>query len=459
MISGDGTVASPQPNGSPTLTAALLIGVLAVAFEAYGTLTAMPVASQQLGNLELYAWTATAFTIANVLSIVAAGRYADRKGPGLPLFGGMAVFIIGLLIGGLAPSMTVLLIGRFIQGFGGGAINVSLMMVIALAYHGRRRADLMGWFSFCWVLPAFVGPPIAAWITEHISWHWVFLGVVPVVAISAALAVAPLLQVLRGRQVDAGDMQPVPLSAALIVALATAGLQLAGQRLDLIAIPTAVLAVLGLAWVFPKLMPAGFTRLGSGLPSLTAARLFVAGSFFAGENFMTLLLIERFELRLTIAGMFLILGSVGWTAGSFVQGRSFVTVGRHRLVQLGAGLLVVGNLMIAVAAFLGSELWLIALGYIVTGLGTGLVVSVVSLANMLLSAPSQLGRNTSSLQVADAIGNALTTGLAGTIFAALHGAQSGAEFVTIYLACAIIGALAWVITRRIGELPPPSADA
>lgn len=451
--------AAGAPNGSPMLTIALLTAVLAVAFEAYGTLTAMPVASEQLGNLELYAWTATAFTIANVLSIVAAGRFGDKKGPGLPLFGGMTIFIIGLLVGGFAPSMTVLLLGRFVQGFGGGAVNVALMMVIALAYHGRRRADLMGWFSFCWVLPAFIGPPIAAWITEHISWHWVFLGVVPVVLVSALLAVAPLIRVLGAHQTNPAETLPVPLSAALIVAVATAGLQLAGQRLDLISIPIAALSLAALAWLFPKLMPAGFTRLREGLPALTAARLFVAGSFFAGENFMTLLLIQRYELRLTVAGMFLILGSVGWTAGSFVQGRSFVTIGRHRLVQLGAALLVAGNLLLAFAAWTGSALWLVVVGYTITGLGTGLVISVVSLANMLLSAPSQLGRNTSSLQVADAIGNALITGLAGTIFVALRNLGAGVEFLTIYLACAAVGLIGLAISRRIGVLPAPSEDA
>lgn len=481
------------------LTAALLTGVLASAFEAYGTLTAMPSASRQLGNIELYAWTSTAFVIAQLLAIVAAGRLSDRMGPVRPLLLGGTVFLAGLAIAGFAPNMATLLVARFVQGFGSGAMNLTLMVVVGVGYGDDKRADLMGWFSFCWVLPAFVGPPIAAWITQRFSWHWVFLGVIPIV-VGAAIIGARALRDLdrrhgparyRARPTSAGQAiatelsadrssagqasaagsapgesasadpdvssavttaaRPVKLWAAVVTALAAAAFQYAGQHLSWISLPIAVAGLAGLVVAVPRLMPDGFLRAAPGLPAAVAARMFGAGAFFASENFLTLLLTARYQLELTQAGLYMILGSAGWTVGSFVQARKWVTWSRDRLVQIGMVILVLGTALMAASALIGLPVGLVALGFVLAGTGMGLVVSVVSLANIALSEPGELGRNTSSLQVSDAIGNAVVTGLAGTIFVALR-LQAGPAhtFAAIYALATLVGGWATLLALRIG---------
>ena len=144
------------------------------------TVTAMPVAAEDLGRIELYAWGFTAFLIAQVLAIVLSGRLSDRKGPVVPLVGGSAIFVIGLLAAGLAPTMEVLLAGRFVQGFGAGTSNVAFMVVFAQAYDARRRAAMMSMLSFCWVLPRARVPvwsSTVAWMSaapgteeSHLNW-------------------------------------------------------------------------------------------------------------------------------------------------------------------------------------------------------------------------------------------------------------------------------------------------
>lgn len=142
-------------SGGPPLvfTIAMVGGALAVAFEAYGTLTAMPDAAQDLGRLDLYAWAFTAFVIAQVFAIVLAGRLVDRIGPVLPLAAGVLIFALGLLGGGLSINMGMLLGFRALQGFGGGALNLAFMVVVAQAYGKAERAWMMSILSFCWMLP------------------------------------------------------------------------------------------------------------------------------------------------------------------------------------------------------------------------------------------------------------------------------------------------------------------
>ncbi|MDK9592579.1 MFS transporter [Propionibacterium freudenreichii] len=169
------------------LIVAILVGVLAIAFEAYGTATAMPAVAGQFHRLDLYDWAFTIFTIAQVFAIVIGGRMADRTGVVVPLVAGSVIFGIGLLGAGASPSMHFLLAMRGVQGFGGGALNVALMVLVAQAFGEEQRQRLMTAFSFCWVLPSFAGPPIAAAITEKLSWHWVFWGLLPILVAAVVL--------------------------------------------------------------------------------------------------------------------------------------------------------------------------------------------------------------------------------------------------------------------------------
>lgn len=121
----------------------------------------------------------TAFVIAQITAITLTGRLCDTGGAARPLVIGLVVSVAGALVAALAPSMAVLLGARFIQGFGGGMTNVALMVVAAQAYSVRERAVIMTWFSAAWMMPSFMGPAIAAWLTTTWSWHWVFWAVIP----------------------------------------------------------------------------------------------------------------------------------------------------------------------------------------------------------------------------------------------------------------------------------------
>ena len=439
------------------LVIALLGTSLCTAFEAYGTITAMPVAAEQLGHVDWYAWAFTAFLIAQVIAIVLSGRLVDRLGPTWPLIVGSAVFVLGLLLAGVAPSMEVLLISRFIQGLGSGTTNVAFMVVVAQAFEGHRRASLMSALSFCWMLPSFVGPLIAAWLTETFGWHWVFLALVPVMAVMMGIGVRPLLD-LRSRWIPNETTDPVPVWAAVVAALGLAAVQYAAQRLDGIAVPIAVVGMVGIVIALPRLMPPGFSRAGRGLPAAMWTRGLAAGAFFSAETFFPLLLRSQYSFTLSEAGLFLAIGAVSWAVGSTTQAWRGLRLRRDTIIVIGAMSLAVGLVLNAATVLFTWSWLLIGVGYFLGGFGMGFMVTGTSLINMQISEPNRIGRNTSSLQVAEGLGNSLVTGLVGAVFAGLHAvASTQITFGMIQVLAMVVSVLAVLAAMRIGPVRNESA--
>ncbi|HVK44840.1 MAG TPA: MFS transporter [Micropruina sp.] len=440
------------------LKVGLMLCVAAISFESYAVLTAMPAAAADLGNLELYAWTFTAFVIAMTFSIVASGQFTDRYGPVQPMMAGFAIFAVGLVIAGLAPTMWVLLLARFTQGLGAGTMNVAVMVLIARAFDAKERAVLMTWFSACWMVPAFIGPPLAGWIVTISSWHWVFWSVLPVMAVGGILVLRPLRTVELAPE-EPHELKKRLMALAALVAVGLALIQWAGQRLDLFSI---VLGIAGLAAVvfgLPPLMPKDMDWTGKGISGVVGARLFSAGAFFGAQSFMPLMLIQQRGLQEVITGVMLTIGAIGWMLGALLQMQSWLSWRRDQMVLVGVSGIAAGVGLLAVSAFF-PETWLllVAVAWIVAGFGMGLQNPSTSLAVMQLSVEDELGRNTSSLQVGESLGSSLFTGLAGAWFAHFHlTGDLERTFGGLMTMMTVVGLVAVLMAVRIGPVRNYSA--
>lgn len=437
--------------------------MLVIAFEAMAVATAMPVAVRALHGLPLYAWGFSAYLTTSLFAMVVAGEWSDRRGPREPFLGGAATFAAGLLVAGTATSMPVFVAGRAVQGLGGGAVLVALYVVIARRYPESLRPRVFSAISAAWVLPSIVGPALAGWAAEHVSWRAVFLGVPPFVAL-AMVFVVPSLRGL-GTPVKVDPAEPdVPATAARTgrkrLALATAAgaglLQLAGQRLDLLGLALGVLGVGLVAASLPRLLPAGTLRARRGLPTTVLERGVIGGAFFGAESFVPLMLVEQRHLSPTLAGLTLTGGALGWALGSWFQGRPGLRVPRHRLVAGGSLLVAVGiggvalTLDPAVPAALAAVFWAVG------AVGMGLLTASLSVLVLEQSAPADQGANSAALQLSDGLGSVLLIGLAGSVFAALHGRAGGDApvFLAIY---AVMAAVALVGAALGGRVAAPGA--
>lgn len=448
------------------LTVAVFVSVIAFAFESMGVSTAMPRAAAELDGIRVYAWAFSLFVVGMLAATVAAGRLADRVGPLRPLVIGMGAFFVGLVVAGTAGSMEQLLVGRFIQGIGAGAANLALYVLVALVFPEHERAKVMTWVSTAWVVPSLIGPSVAAWVTETFSWHWVFLGIIPMLAVALLVGARPLLTAVASLDAFAAHEQdPVPWWSGLVVAACAVALQLTGQRAGagergLVEVALVVGAVAGLIVALPTMMPPGFLRVRRGISSVVLARALSAGAFFGADAFLPLMLVETRGLSLLMAGGIVTIGSLGWFCGSWLQSRSWVQIPRNRLITLGQALIAVGCVgMMLVASFRGVPLWAAAVFWVPAGLGMGLSIASTTLAVMSLSTPAQQGRNSSSLQVGEALGNSIIVGIAGTIFAFLHpGGNLALTFGAVLTAMAVLGAVGMLVSTRIGALAAPSGE-
>src|ERR1700683_3506104 len=178
-----------------SLTVGLVLAVTLVAFEALAVATVLPVVGRSLGDLRLYGWVFSAFLLSSLIGIVVAGTLADRVPIGRPMLAGLALFAVGLVIGGTAPTMAVLVAGRAVQGLGAGVVPAVAYVAISRCYPEECRPRMFAVLSTAWVVPGLIGPAIAALVATAVGWRWVFLGLLPLVIAAGVLVVLALRHV------------------------------------------------------------------------------------------------------------------------------------------------------------------------------------------------------------------------------------------------------------------------
>src|SRR4051794_1340248 len=153
---------SPQSGGlwsaeRRPLTVGLVLTITLVAAEALAVSTAMPIVAADLGGLELYGLVFSAFLVGSLVGIVVAGSLIDRRGVVAPFLLGLALFAIGLALGGAAVSMPMLIGARLIQGIGGGAIPPIAYVAIGRSLPEQLRPQMFATLSTAWILPGIFG--------------------------------------------------------------------------------------------------------------------------------------------------------------------------------------------------------------------------------------------------------------------------------------------------------------
>jgi len=446
--------------------AAASIGMLALisilAFEQLAVTTVMPGVAAALGDSSLYAAAFGAAVAAAIAGMVASGHWCDRAGPRAPLTVGSVAFALGLVLAGVAPDMRLLVLGRALQGGGSGLMTVALYVVVGRHYPSALHPRVFAAFAGAWVVPAIVGPALAGLIARHLGWRWVFLA-------AALLTVPALLLLQRGLAGLAAGGSPATRAAAattmparreIVAAIATAIsaalLYAGGQALDLRALLLGLTALAGLAVFAPRLLPVGSLRAAHGLPAVVALRGLVAANFFAAEVFLPLLLTTERGLSPVQAGLVLTVGALGWSAGSWYQGRE----GRARddaacvrRLRIGLAMMASGTLIVTLALWPSLPLALPVIGWLIAGSGIGLAFPTLSVLALRLAPPQQQGRASSALQLSDSLFSAVGLALASALLGAVQPHSPRAAFVAglmLAAALSLLGVLVASRARRAG---------
>ena len=234
----------------PLVMIAVMSATFMISIEATIVSTAMPQIAAQLGDLHLYSWVFAAFLLAQTATTIVYGKLADMFGRKPVLLVGVAIFLVGSVLCGLATSMAALIGFRLLQGIGAGAILPVSLTVVGDLYPGHERGKVQGYLSSVWGVSSLLGPLAGGLIVQHLSWAWVFWINLPVGVVCVAL----FLLFLHERVARTDRRVDVPgavLFTVSVAALMTALTELGTSDLNAF-LAAAIAVVCGAAFVWQE---------------------------------------------------------------------------------------------------------------------------------------------------------------------------------------------------------------
>ena len=430
----------------------IVVLVTLIAFEAMAVAAALPTAARALHGIAGIGWAFTGFLVSDLVGMVVSGQVCDRRGPRLPMIAGLAGFIAGLAIAGTATSMAQLVAGRCVQGFGGGLLITAIYVVLGTAYPDALRPKIFTAISSAWVLPSLLGPVVSGTLSQHASWRWVFLGLIPLVIVGAGLLV-PVLRRMDAVAARGPLADPGRVLRAVAAAVGVAALAAAGQHPSPLSVPAAVLGVGALAWGLRALLPPGTLLVRPGVSAPVAMRGLFAGAFFGVESMVPLTQTVQHGFGATVAALPLVGGGVAWWLGSWWQARGHGEESPRRrvaLIRTGFALIGIAAALVAVGAQPRVSGWLIFAAWALAGLGAGMTWSSIGVLLLRYTNDADRGADSAALQLSDAVSSALTTGVAGVLIAAAARGVFGytTAFTMLDLAMAGVAGLGVAVAGR-----------
>jgi len=423
-----------------------------IAFEAFAITTVLPVAMADLGGVEWYSLAFSATITAGLVGMVVGGNWADHSGPRRPLVLGGALFLLGLVLCIAAPNATVFIVGRFLQGLGGGIDSVVLYVLIARQIPDGARPKMFGLLTTAWLLPSVAGPLLAGTLAELTTWRTVFA----LILVGSAIALAGLLRTSRPGLVPAVSRGGVVMIVGRkgVLAAIAAGILLAlhvGSQLPgTWALAVVLLAMAALLRAARVILPPGTLRLRGPAQRLVALRALLGATVAGTDVYLTLYLQTQRGFAATSAGLVIAVGAVGWAIGAWVQSRSASTHDEHRRLILLATPLVAAAPVNALLFTLDLvPVAFVVAGSIVMGTGMGISTARVSTATLALAQVDEQGTYSSALQAGESMAVAATTAVMASILAA-----TSAGFVLVYALLAVGGLATIVIAARAPAVRP-----
>ena len=370
---GTGTWAQMIAPGHRGAVAVLAGGTLMFAIDTYVTASLLPSAIVEIGGEAFYAWPTTLFLLAAVVASSLTSRVLATVSPGRAYLVALAVFAAGALVGAVAPSMAVFLLGRVVQGAGGGLLAGMGYALIRIALPRTLWTRGSAVIAAMWGVALIVGPGLGGLLAAAGQWRWAFGALVV-----GSLAIAGLVPAALHRTRARTEPGPFPLGSVLLVGAAAAVLSVAGLAADLLAAGAGLLVAAALLVGFvvherrtrAAVLPRATFRPGSPLRwvyGLSAVLVGVSGV----EAFVPLVGQRVAGLSPVVAGFLGVALGAGWVAGEMVSASARRP--RWRVLAgpwlLAGGTVLVAGTLLVLDGPLAAVLW--AVGLVVGGAGIG----------------------------------------------------------------------------------------
>ncbi|MCM5556868.1 MDR family MFS transporter [Pleomorphomonas sp. JP5] len=444
---------------------------------------ALPVMGASLGGGEWVSWIVSAYFLTATAVTPLYGKLADLKGRRPVLYAGVGIFVAGSLISAMAPTMAVLIVGRALQGLGGGGLMALVQTIIGDVAPPRERGKYMVYISAVWATSSIAGPVLGGLLAEYVHWSAIFWLNLPLGIVAVSLSLKPLSRlpdVRRDHRLDIlGAMMIMAATLLFLLPLTLGGHTYPWSSplvLGMLALSAAFFALF--AWYQfqpeePLLPPRIF---GDRVIALTSATSFLAAAGMFGFSVyypVYLQLIDGFGA--SAAGLALLGPMLGSVAGSSISARILRKGRRYkRLPMIGSALSMVS---LAVVGFVAGDVsfWVIEALAALTAFGQGTLFPVGTVMVQNAANPRDLGTATGAYTFVRSLGSVVAIAVLGAIVgsagigdhisegALAPAAREGAvaAFRALFFAAAAAQLLSLALLSRIeerplrGRTPPP----
>ncbi len=393
--------------------------------------TALPRIVADLNGATLYSWVVSAYLLSSTVTVPVYGKFSDVFGRKVMLIISVALFLAGSWLSGASQNMTELVAFRAIQGLGAGGLFPIVIALIGDLYSPRERGRFQGLFGGVFAISFLVGPFIGGWITDNISWHWVFYVNLPfgIAALAVVAATLPSSGRMQASIRDLDYLGIVLFTAGVVpfmLGLTNKGnVNSSGQLANwtdpnvggLIAIGLVILVVFLFAESRAKepIIPLDLFRDRDY--AVSQAAVFSFGiAMFAAVIFMPRFYQTVRGISATQSGYYLWPLLVGLLGGSIGTGLLISRLGRYKWLMIGGAVVSLIGGYLLTRLYAGVPDWELWGWMLILGLGTGPAMAGYTVVVQNLVPQNQLGVATSTLTFIRQIGASVGLAAAGTIF-------------------------------------------
>ena len=427
--------------------------------------TALPRIVTDLAGNELYVWVVTVYLLAATVTGPIYGKLSDQFGRRPMMMIGVSLFLTGSLLCGLAQEMWQLILFRGIQGLGAGAIFPIALAVIGDLFSPRERGKYQGLFGATFALASILGPALGGFLTDTISWHWVFLVNLPLGIVALAVLWRLLPAVRHPEVVQKVDYLGAVVFAAAIIPflLGLTNAQTNDWTDWQVGGLIAVGVLLGAAFVWIEsravepILPLSLFRNRTVTASIIATFLVTFG-FFGAVIFLPRWFQFVLGSSATVSGYQMLPLMIGVMGSSVASGQIVARTGRYKWMTVGA--MAIGAVGIFLMTNLRADTDVAAVWawMFIAGLGIGPSFAVFTIVVQSAVQGRMLGAATSALTFFRQVGGSVGLALAGTIFGSTFATETPRQLAANGVPQALIDGFASAGGRLDGELTGVGVD-
>ena len=417
----------PMPRRQIVLTmGGLMLALFLAALDQTVVSTAMPRIIADLGGFDRFTWVTTSYLVASTTVVPIVGRLSDLYGRKAFFLGGIIIFLVGSVLAGASQTMNQLIFFRAIQGIGGGSIMALSFASVGDLFPPAERGKYQGIVAGVFGLSSVIGPTLGGFITDNLSWNWVFFINVPLTLIVIALFIRFFPNIRPDRLAQRLDFAGMGLLVLVVVPLMV-GLSLGGVHIDWISPETggilAFAAIMIALFIFVEqradepIMPLGI--YSNRVVTISLIAVFITGfGMFGAIIFVPLFFQGVLGASATSSGSFLTPMMMSMVVTATLAGQTLSRFGGHYRIQGLIGIAIMAAGMALMSRMTADTSFAQAVGSIVVmGLGLGITFPSFTISVQNAVPHNLLGVVTSATQFYRSVGGALGLAVLGSFMA------------------------------------------